>query len=450
MIVPSARLPASLLLAASLALGLGGTTAWVGNEDAVERLQVAEALHQKGSDTRDILLNLRDLSYARRLVDAPNDQDALTRWNNANRWLSGTGLVNVQRLDHPQTFATDIKRIQLEYQAAIVLSQTDPGTAKLQTLALWSDSQRILRILEKNVVSIDQSLTETVRQARSMQENSANIMALSSVIGSFSLAAAFLLLRRRATHLEMSAHRREILLEGAIALQQAKTEKDVEHAVDMTTTKLLGYTKNPRHARLGIRIPVKVSEEEAEETMGPLLPTAKLALERIDLLRKLEETSTKDPLTGLNNRRAFQHFAENILQKQQTYSETCVAVLDIDHFKYINDHFGHQAGDEVLRDVSAAVQARLRTQDILCRWGGEELAILMPECSPKTAQLRLDHIREYVQTLRWSSIPKAITFSGGITKMLPLESLDAALSRADKALYDAKAGGRNQIRLIHA
>ncbi|MEO5686240.1 MAG: GGDEF domain-containing protein [Burkholderiaceae bacterium] len=167
-------------------------------------------------------------------------------------------------------------------------------------------------------------------------------------------------------------------------------------------------------------------------------------------LARIQELASHDDLTGAFNRR---HFMELLLDErershrtQQPYS---VALFDLDHFKSINDRFGHAAGDSVLRDFCTLVQAHMRVTDRFARWGGEEFVLLMPVTTPvESASLAVERIRSAVAAHDWSStsvLPAdvRVTVSAGVATCVAGESVEMLIARADVALYQAKEAGRN-------
>ena len=162
-------------------------------------------------------------------------------------------------------------------------------------------------------------------------------------------------------------------------------------------------------------------------------------------LGTMTRLATLDDLTGLLNRRAFFEEAGR-LQKlvRRQHGELCVAVVDIDHFKRVNDQHGHAAGDAVLKGVAQALRSGLRDSDLVGRIGGEEFAIALPFTRLPDAMKRLQQLRQQVAEL--PGAPVRVTVSGGLADLhSPDDSLGDALKRADAALYRAKAAGRNQI-----
>lgn len=152
------------------------------------------------------------------------------------------------------------------------------------------------------------------------------------------------------------------------------------------------------------------------------------------------QASLTDPLTGVSNRRHILALTEQALHDHAVHgTPASVALLDIDHFKRINDSHGHQAGDEVLRGFAQACRAQLRPHDGVGRIGGEEFMLLLPGADLDTASAIVERLR---QALQWG--PPGCTFSGGLAAPRPGECVEALLRRADAALYAAKRAGRNR------
>jgi diguanylate cyclase (GGDEF)-like protein len=153
-----------------------------------------------------------------------------------------------------------------------------------------------------------------------------------------------------------------------------------------------------------------------------------------------------DPLTGIANRRAFLHEAGVMAKRHGANPRpTAVLLIDLDHFKSINDRFGHAAGDAALRAVTDVVRGGLRTVDLLGRYGGEELMVALPETGRAEASIALDRIRSQISLIRLTPPEATVRVSGGIVEMNHGESLEAGLKRADAALYEAKRTGRNRL-----
>jgi len=166
---------------------------------------------------------------------------------------------------------------------------------------------------------------------------------------------------------------------------------------------------------------------------------------------KLEELATTDALTGLKNRRKFDTAIEGEWRRAARQRvPLALLMIDADHFKSYNDTFGHQAGDEVLIGIAICISDTVRRAgDCAARYGGEEFAVLLPGLSPEEALAVAETIRLKVQ--QWSGDPSATTVSIGVASLIPLTTMEWSefVNLADKALYAAKAQGRNCSVLAH-
>jgi diguanylate cyclase (GGDEF)-like protein len=158
-----------------------------------------------------------------------------------------------------------------------------------------------------------------------------------------------------------------------------------------------------------------------------------------------ERSSQTDFLTGLPNRMRGYSMLLYEIQRADRYKTTFSIILfDIDYFKKINDMYGHPVGDAVLREFASFIQERIRRTDLLCRWGGEEFMILLPESDLTSGRLKADHLRMQIKNRAFHKNIR-ITSSFGVTAFYPNDSPKTILERVDAALYRAKANGRNCI-----
>ncbi len=187
------------------------------------------------------------------------------------------------------------------------------------------------------------------------------------------------------------------------------------------------------------------------ETLGAKIKTMEVEAEKNrTTLEKHRKKALQDPLTELPNREAYNERATAEVQRWQRYGRPLsVAIFDIDHFKRINDTFGHQAGDRVIKVIGRSIAKRLREVDFFCRYGGEEFVALMPETDSKTALSVLEKVRESIAnaSFNYKDQPITITVSVGLTEFKSGDDLEAAFERADQALYSAKSSGRNRCQL---
>ncbi len=167
------------------------------------------------------------------------------------------------------------------------------------------------------------------------------------------------------------------------------------------------------------------------------------------LVRELENRAHRDGLTGLHNRTSFLELAGKELKRADRSTQALsVMMLDLDHFKRINDAHGHAVGDQVLREFASTLREELRESDTCARIGGEEFVVLLPETSNLHACRLADRLRARVADHRTSldgGRQVQFTCSIGVTRLLPGETLEVLLSRADALLYKAKHGGRNRV-----
>jgi len=170
--------------------------------------------------------------------------------------------------------------------------------------------------------------------------------------------------------------------------------------------------------------------------------------ENIALRRQFEQAALSDPLTGFRNRRWLDQTLPRIVQRHLHAAEPlCLAMMDIDHFKNVNDSFGHAAGDDVLLQVGRIVRANLRPSDFAARIGGEEFALVLPDTSMQGAISAAERLREAIAGAAFKhhgrKLPQ-VTVSLGLVELERGVTPGQLLARADVALYAAKQSGRNR------
>lgn len=163
--------------------------------------------------------------------------------------------------------------------------------------------------------------------------------------------------------------------------------------------------------------------------------------------RVLEQLALSDSLTGLaNRRRFFEQASAEVVRAQRYRHPLSVQMFDLDHFKLINDRFGHIAGDNVLRAIADVLRANLRRNDLAARIGGEEFAVLLPETDVDAAECHAERLRQAIASYRFGADLPDITVSVGVSCLETGETtIEAVLLRADKALYRAKMAGRDRV-----
>ncbi|WP_455212135.1 DUF484 family protein [Kaarinaea lacus] len=203
----------------------------------------------------------------------------------------------------------------------------------------------------------------------------------------------------------------------------------------------------------------RFTEASATDFLERLSTIVAICIENTTNHERLKRVGLTDSLTSVNNRRFFdQRIGEEIARALRTREPLSCLIMDIDHFKQINDRHGHQAGDQILRQTAALIRDQLRNSDVLARYGGEEFAAVLPNTNPRSAFEIAERIRENIAQHRFTikentlTQPLSITVSIGIAVMgagtIPtdIEPLMARLiKKADTALYDAKSTGRNRV-----
>ena len=164
-------------------------------------------------------------------------------------------------------------------------------------------------------------------------------------------------------------------------------------------------------------------------------------------MTRLKQDSLTDPLTGLGNRRDFYTYCNWLMESSGRPPVFSLAIADLDHFKRINDTYGHDVGDKVLQHVAEVLGAHIRASDKLYRWGGEEFLVLMPKTASQDARLALERMRATVEVTPYEEKGLCIPFtvSIGLYSGVMSSDLNTQISKADQNLYAAKAGGRNRV-----
>ena len=168
-----------------------------------------------------------------------------------------------------------------------------------------------------------------------------------------------------------------------------------------------------------------------------------------ELERELAEQARTDPLTGAMNRRAMEEAALRETARCIRHGHPlCAIIIDIDHFKRLNDERGHAAGDRALEELVRLVKSMLRSQDLFARIGGEEFAILLPETQSSSGILTAERLRQAVEALEvpFETGPIKFTVSAGVAELGSTNgNWERMIQRADAAMYDAKKNGRNSV-----
>lgn len=213
------------------------------------------------------------------------------------------------------------------------------------------------------------------------------------------------------------------------------------------------------HHAEGHRVPVTVRAAPLYDKDGKLMGAVEVfteAFERVateERIQQLEQLSYIDQLTGLGNRRLAENALESRLSELQRYGWPFgVLMLDVDHFKQVNDHYGHEVGDQILGMVGKTLQHARRPHDVHARWGGEEFLAIVANADREALTSAANRLRVLVQTstlpLPGQPKPLRVTISVGGTLARTEDGLTELYQRADRALYASKEGGRNKVTIL--
>lgn len=211
-----------------------------------------------------------------------------------------------------------------------------------------------------------------------------------------------------------------------------KMKKRIDYELELRSTKKqmeAAYTEKKQALAKLEQIHLEIEQKQAE---------------LLSMNASLVELSETDKLTSLKNRRYFQEKLEEQLSNyEKSASPFSLFILDIDHFKKVNDTFGHQVGDEVLAQLAQLLKNQARSLDTVARYGGEEFVVILPETDQHEAKAIVEQLRQAVEQAKWQT--GRITVSVGIATAIKTDNETTILQRADKALYASKENGRNRI-----
>jgi diguanylate cyclase (GGDEF)-like protein/PAS domain S-box-containing protein len=208
------------------------------------------------------------------------------------------------------------------------------------------------------------------------------------------------------------------------------------------------------HHKNGHRVPVRVRAAPLRDSAGNVIGAVEIfsdnseKINSLDMIEELQRKAFLDPLTGLANRRYLDTSLPARFDEIARYGwQFGVIMMDIDHFKTVNDRYGHYVGDEALKMVARTLLNSSRSSDIVGRWGGEEFIAVLPNVTALRLRMSAERHRALVEqsSLPLESGPLTLTISAGATLVLPGDTSATLIKRADKLLYESKANGRNRV-----
>ncbi|WP_367605881.1 diguanylate cyclase [Legionella sp. W05-934-2] len=305
-------------------------------------------------------------------------------------------------------------------------------------------------ISTKQLVSIIDTISELVIQAFHLEQNRFKgfLNELSHQLETFDKFLSAQADLNEAT-VEKSSELQKGISEDISAIKQEmsghKNVEDMTLAIHNHLNKIGKKIENFRDSEAK-----RMSDYEKE--INSLKKQLVTAHENSDELRKLisfhEELMNRDCLTGLPNRAAYEEHLKGAFHRwQRGFGQLVIAIGDLDHFKLVNDTYGHLAGDKVLKKTSELMKSSLRAVDFVARYGGEEFVIVFERTPIEDAHKRLDKLRQDLDELEFSyrKQPVEVTISFGLASIVEEDDLESVFARADKALYEAKKNGRNQV-----
>ncbi|MCR8633082.1 diguanylate cyclase [Paenibacillus radicis (ex Xue et al. 2023)] len=210
----------------------------------------------------------------------------------------------------------------------------------------------------------------------------------------------------------------------------------------------IDYELELRSAKKQIEEAYWEKDQALEKLQQIHMEIEKKQAELVEMNTLLVELSTTDKLTGLKNRRFFQEkLEEQIALYSKTGQPFSLFILDIDHFKKVNDTYGHQTGDYVLEKLAGILKSHSRKEDIAARYGGEEFVLILPNMDVLESKILAENLRQTIASSAWEIIG-SLTVSIGIATITPQDSNTSILKNADQALYASKANGRNRVTHI--
>ena len=313
-----------------------------------------------------------------------------------------------------------------------VMSRTDAAIADLERLLASSDIQGVRSFREQRLYPVFDPLTALLDElGRSQQQATLAVVQKSNAqLRNAMVSSVALLLFALLLGLMLGQRIGSSILKG------------VNRAVEVAEAVAAGNLKPPAE-----------SPEETRELARLQGSLRAMGRQLGDAMEQVQDLARRDPLTQLLNRRALEEVLGLAIGRNKRGGSPCALLfIDLDHFKIINDQFGHAVGDEALRVASERMRAALREIDTLARYGGEEFVAVLPGASQSDALNVAERLRRAVGEPPPTSLPRDLRLatSVGVALLMPNDTQDALLGRADNALYAAKAQGRNRVVLQQA
>jgi len=436
--------------------------------------------------------------FVRTSIGRPEDKADL-------RIAPGTSLIGTAALQKRPVYAPDVSQdsrytgytSSTKSEVAIPLMVRDEvvGVLDIQSEELDAFDSETLDLLTlfstQASIALENARLYTLEQRRSRQLEAINAIARQTtallnldellgkvcdlVLQTFPVDHVVVLLLDEDAHLSVRAHKGKltpILTKGAAlpsgtgmgirALELGKTV--VENEVACVPHYMASFVETRSEMcvpliffgeKLGVLMLESAKPHNFTEDVTPLESVADIcagAIRNAHYFEQAQQLAYIDGLTGIYNRRYFEMEISSEIERASRYNgHLAIIMIDIDNFKRLNDEFGHLLGDEVLREVSNAFGQQLRKIDVMCRYGGEEFAIVVPQTSGGNAMEVAEKLRRMVESYRFPGVPVKVTISAGVAEF-PAHgrTRDELVAAADAALYVSKEAGRNRVSAASA
>ena len=317
---------------------------------------------------------------------------------------------------------------------------------------------KVLEILgkplsEKRLVDIIDYFVELVIMAFNLEQNRLKdfLQQLSLQMEEFNHYLGFSVSSHHQVHEDTMALETDIWSQIELVERDLGGDINVKELTELVQQGFMIIKNKVRDFRDKEQCRISEYEEQISQLKERLAQTQLQTQELSEILSYREQHMNQDSLTGLPNRAAYDDHLLNVWHRwQRGFGDLSLALADLDHFKQINDRYGHLAGDKVLKKVSFLFKSSIRAVDFVARYGGEEFAFIFERTDKEKAMTVLNHIQQQLADteFHYRETPVMVTTSFGVTDLKENDTLESFFERADKALYEAKKAGRNQIIML--
>lgn len=350
-------------------------------------------------------------------------------------------------VETPVTLNDDRVRAQLSALLSELKRDSELAARADEVDAKLTESMTVDQLSDV-LTSLNEMVTQRIQRIESAKQEIEVL--LSHMVGKLDEIGQFVADQNQSqTQSQASSETLNVQLAGEMkamgeSVESAGDLQQIRHQVRSRLDSIGRHLQEFREREATLAAAMRARNEQMRERIAELEGEAKRLHSQ---LKDEQRLSTLDALTQIPNRLAYESRIDEEMKRWHRFKQpTCIAVWDVDHFKRINDTYGHRAGDRVIRTVAECLARRARSTDFIARYGGEEFVGIFPGTTLESAVRVMDELRLAISKIgfHFRGTPVSITASSGITAFLPGDSPGAAFDRADKALYQAKESGRNR------